>query len=112
MDVAPTTLYGMIIVIAGIAFSHIGQWIREGRKHRDFKKKNDQLGSIEKKINTVDEKQDKQTAKIAGMTSAIKGMQKQCAERIKTCTTSRTEMEGRVKQNTDNLFKLAKNNKK
>lgn len=112
MDVAPTTLYGMIIVIVGIAFSHIGQWIREGRKHRDFKKKNDQLGSIEKKINTVDEKQDAQTAKIAGMTSALKGMKTQCAERLSSCTTTRKEVEARVSQNTKNIFTLAKNNKK
>ena len=112
MDVAPTTLYGFITVLFGMLLSHIGIWVRERRKYKTYKKKNDQLGSIEEKIDIFDDKQDKQTVQMKGITTAIEGMQKQCADRLSMCGTARSGIAGQVKQNTDNLFKLAKNTKK
>jgi len=112
MEVAPVTIYGLISSVVAMLLSHIGIWIREGRKARTFKKKNDQLGSISEKIDTIDEKQDKQTVQMKGITTAVEGMKIQCAERIAMCSTARSGIASQVKQNTDNLFKLAKNTKK
>lgn len=112
MEVAPVTIYGLISSVVAMLLSHIGIWIRERRKYNDYKKKNDQLGTIAQKIDTIDEKQDKQSVQMKGISTALAGVKTQCAERLKTCSTSRTEMEGRVKQNTGNIFRLAKNGKK
>lgn len=119
MEVAPTTIFGLIIVLTGLVLSHIGQWIREGRKARTFKKKNDQLGTIETSIKNVDKqveklggKTDEQTKQIGDQTVAVGKLQEKVEGQANHCSTTVSAVFKAIESNSNKIFTLAKSSSK
>lgn len=119
MEIAPTTIYGLIIVIVGMFLSHIGQWIREGYKAKTFKKKNDQLGTIETSIKAVDKnveklnlKTEEQTKQIGDQTVAVGKLQEKVEGQANHCSTTVSAVFKAIESNSNKIFTLAKSGSK
>jgi len=119
MEIAPTTIFGLIIVLTGLILSHIGQWIREGRKAKTFKKKNDQLGTIETAVKTVDKnieklnlKTDEQTKQIGDQTLAVGKLQEKVESQANHCSTTVSAVFKAIESNSNKIFTLAKSGSK
>lgn len=91
--------------IVALVLSNIGMWIREGRKHKHWKAKNGTEEETKVQVEAMDGKVDLLLNGQTELATEISGMKTLCA------TTSGALSE-RIGANADNIFALAKNNKK
>lgn len=109
----------VVYALGGLILSNIGMWLREARKHKDWKAKNGtekEMAETVKKVNgnvdhlligqtELDGKIDKVNGKIDStkdeLKTEIQGVRSHCSETVKS-------VNSRISDNTAKIFELAK----
>jgi len=88
MTSEPTTLLGL----AALIVSNVGIWVREWRKHRDWKAKNGDVQEIKKDVKTIDGKVDELDTKMAGVEKEIEAFGRTCVRMNGEISTNRNDI--------------------
>ena len=76
MNAEPTTILGL----AALIVSNVGIWIREWRKHRDWKAKNGDVGEIKTDIKEIKTDMGNLKQKVSSISTEVKAFQR-CSKR-------------------------------
>lgn len=83
----PQTIYGLIVVLGGLTLSHIGSWIREGRKHKTWKANQKTNGKdltvIKKSVGEIAKDMNTTKLHLEQIKTKVSGQAKTCEQTVK-----------------------------
>lgn len=101
----PKTWLQMIYMAIVVIVVNVPIWIREIKKHKDFRAKNGQLVAIKETVDNTDTRTQKMDKALGIVKTKVEAQEQKCTDTV-------TRIEGGLLQHSNQILELAKNGAK